>query len=233
MQKFLLAAAIVLGAAGGVAAQSANEPVVHDWTGFYGGAYAGYGTAHSTFTDIDGYNLKNEVFGFNPGGGLAGLTLGYNAQRESVVFGVEGEVGYLGPSGTVAQPDSPSDSFASLNGGLYGTLAARLGLSMDKALIYAKGGVALTGGQSTFEDACVIGPCGLATLETASGARFGYTIGLGVEYAFTEQWSAKLEYGYLNFGKGTMSGTASNGNDFSYGYDLSAHTVKVGLNYKF
>lgn len=233
MRQFFLAGVVLLGAVSGAAAQTVAEPATHDWTGFYGGAFAGYGSGHASFVDIDAYNLRDETFGLNPKGGLVGVTLGYNTQHESVVFGVEGELGYLGLNGTVAQPDSPADSFASVNGGLYGTLAARLGLSLDKALIYAKGGVALTGGQSTFEDACVLFPCGGATLNTASGTRFGYTIGLGVEYAFTEQWSAKLEYGYLNFGKGTMAGTASNAVDYSYGHDLSAHTVKVGLNYKF
>lgn len=233
MKTFLLAAALTLGAAGGVAAQSASDSVPYDWAGFYGGVFAGYGSGQSTFTDIDGYNLAGEVFTLNPGGGLAGLTLGYNVQHDTVVFGLEGELGYLGLSGTVGQPDSPVDSFASVNGGLYGTLAARLGFTVDKALIYAKGGVALTSGQSAFDDICAIAPCGGATLSTTSGARLGYTVGLGVEYAFSGQWSAKLEYGYLVFGKNTMSGTASTASVFSYGHDLSAHTIKAGLNYKF
>jgi len=233
MKKFLLAAAMLLGAAGGVSAQSASDPVAFDWTGFYGGVFAGYGAGQATFTDIDSYNLAGEIFASNLGGGLAGLTLGYNAQHDAVVFGLEGELGYLGVTGTVAQPSSSSDSFASVNGALYGTLAARLGLSLDRALIYAKGGVALTSGQSAFDDACVIPPCGAATLSARSGAQFGYTIGVGVEYAFTDQWSAKLEYGYLGFRNGSMSGTASTGNDFSYGHDLSAHTIKAGLNYRF
>ncbi|KKC37915.1 hypothetical protein WH87_09635 [Devosia epidermidihirudinis] len=240
MQKFLLVAALLAGATSSVAAAdiyvapaAAADQYVYDWSGAYAGAFLGYGWGASDFTDVDGYNLGGEVFGVNSRGALAGLTLGYNAQHGAFVLGVEGEVSYLGLDGTTPQPDSPIDTLASINGGLYASLAGRLGVTADKALIYAKAGLALTGAKGRVDDNCDVGACGGGLINaTTGGLLVGYTLGAGVEYAFSEQWSAKLEYSYLNFGSATASGVY-NGSDWNYDYDLSAHTVKVGLNYKF
>lgn len=241
MRKIFLATTLLLGATSyATAADLYIDPVpvaaqtVYDWSGFYGGVFAGYGWGESNFVDNDFYNLAGEEFSLDPKGGLAGITVGYNVQRGSIVFGLEGEVGYLGLDGSVAQPSSPEDSFASINGGIYASLAGRLGVALDRALIYAKGGVAVTGANGKFDDNCDVGACGGGLLNaSSSGAMVGYTIGGGIEYALSEQWTAKLEYAYLNFGDATASGVAAGGGTFTYGYDLSAHTVKLGLNYKF
>lgn len=61
-----------------------------------------------------------------------------------------------------------------------------------------------------------------------SGGRFGYTIGGGVEWAFADKWTTKLEYQYFDFGEVRL--TDIEGNDAKVKID--AHTIKIGLNYK-
>jgi len=74
-----------------------------------------------------------------------------------------------------------------------------------------------------------------AKLTTAAGAsdsntQIGWTAGLGVEYAFMGNWSAKLEYLYADLGKATCgSGTCTTDTDV----DIKANIVRVGLNYRF
>ena len=59
----------------------------------------------------------------------------------------------------------------------------------------------------------------------------GYTVGAGLEYMFAQNWSAKVEYQYYNFGNtnfvtpAVLTAFGSNRND--------EHTVKVGVNYRF
>src|SRR5882757_8076762 len=61
--------------------------------------------------------------------------------------------------------------------------------------------------------------------------RVGYTVGAGLEYMFAQNWSAKVEYQYYDFGTtsfvtpGVLTGFGSTRND--------EHTVKAGLNYRF
>ena len=71
---------------------------------------------------------------------------------------------------------------------------------------------------------------------TDSTTRVGYAVGGGGEYAFTPNWSAKLEYQYINLGNRTLNAVEAgptpgfavqNNTRFDY------HTVRVGLNYKF
>jgi outer membrane immunogenic protein len=55
----------------------------------------------------------------------------------------------------------------------------------------------------------------------------GWTVGAGVEYALTQNWTAKVEYSYANFGTRTLAAplccTAR----------TDIHTVKLGVNYLF
>ena len=65
----------------------------------------------------------------------------------------------------------------------------------------------------------------------SSGHRDGYTIGAGLEYMFTQNWSGKIEYQYYNFGNSsfvTPVALAPFGN-----FRTDDHVVKAGINYRF
>src|ERR1019366_4581262 len=99
----------------------------------------------------------------------------------------------------------------------------------DRALFYLKGGAA-------FADVKYGAALNLGTIINASASvsdtRIGWMIGTGVEYAITQNLSAKIEYNYLDFG--TKSYTFNLPViPVSLGVDISQqiHLVKGGLNY--
>ncbi|MBX3580629.1 MAG: porin family protein [Rhizobiaceae bacterium] len=61
----------------------------------------------------------------------------------------------------------------------------------------------------------------------------GYQIGGGIEHAVTDNWTLKLEYAYFDFGSETVTGFDGGGDPYNYTADLYAHTLKIGVNYKF
>ena len=100
-------------------------------------------------------------------------------------------------------------------------MTGRAGFAMDAALIYAKGGYAWANNKAT------ISALGM-TLASDSQTHSGYTIGGGLEYLFTPNWSAKAEYMYTSLGSEiyNLGGPLDSGN-------IDFHTIKVGVNYHF
>jgi outer membrane immunogenic protein len=81
---------------------------------------------------------------------------------------------------------------------------------------YVKGGAAWADAEYT-----------LAGVGAVSDTRVGWTLGTGVEWALAPQWSAKLEYNYLDFGKDNYTlGTP-------FEIDTQVHLIKAGINYRF
>lgn len=181
----------------------------YNWSGFYVGAMGGYG------------------WGDNAGsGGFGGGTVGYNWQfpGSQFVFGVE--VDAAGASikdsftedlggGVLGTTDSKIDAFGSVTG--------RAGFAMDALLLYAKGGFAWGNNKTTLSIPAI--PLSASDSHTHTG----YTLGGGLEYLFTPNWSAKAEYMYTSLGSETYTflgvPQASGNIDF--------HTIKAGVNYHF
>ncbi len=106
------------------------------------------------------------------------------------------------------------------------TNRARLGYALTNWLIYATGGAATASLKVTDTDPTVP----VSASETAT--LWGWTAGGGVEYAFTGNWSAKLEYLYVQL----PSRTFLNPNPLGSAFDVNGfreQIVRVGLNYKF
>ncbi len=110
-------------------------------------------------------------------------------------------------------------------------IAARTAITFDRALLYGKAGVA--GGRFDFfaVDNKGVFLQGGATLT-------GLLLGLGIEYAFAPNWSAKLEYdhvGYLSrdINLGAQASTNNLGAQASTNESVTTNTVKAGINYKF
>jgi opacity protein-like surface antigen len=192
-----------------------------------------------------------------PAGALGGGTLGYNWQLGRWVYGLEGDLAWTGAqSSSQCQPlNPPLVGGFSVNNSLFqttchdnvdwtATIAGRLGYAlMPHSLVYAKAGVAMAG--ESFSETCNLGPLNGASLGgfaqncvNASGAfvnqasvnttAVGWTLGYGTEFAFTQHWSAKAEFDWVEFGhKSVMlsDGTAINT------YQRTAQT-KVGVNYR-
>jgi outer membrane immunogenic protein len=219
----------------------------YDWSGAYIGANVGYGWGKSDFRDAE-YNGGHTIFPIvnwdvTSRGLIYGMQAGYNVQRGSFVYGVEGELGYLNLKGATLQPGldpygDPYDAYGTVKGGAYGSINLRLGHAVDRTLFFAKAGVVYSDAKIGFYDDCTTGTCGPGLIDAVDKLGFGYQVGAGVEHALTEKWTIKVEYTFLDFGNANPRGIVGAGGGF-FGQtkgvegDLSAHTVRVGLNYKF
>lgn len=197
-------------------------PAAAQWNGFYSGISGGYGWGHSDQTD---HGLPNQPPPIADGhyglhGGLIGAGIGYNWQQNSSVFGIETDFSWADIDG---HSDSCGPSLAHVCGtriNTIGTLRARLGQDFSGTLAYIAGGFAygeVKGWDSLFN------PSG------SSKYRGGWTIGAGLERKFTPNWSAKLEYLYVDLGKDHLFDIGP----FPENVSARAHIVRVGLNYYF
>ena len=104
-------------------------------------------------------------------------------------------------------------------------------------LIYAKGGVAFA--DQDYNWIVTKGSKDLATAKF-SDTHTGWMVGGGAEWALWHNWSAKLEYNYMDFGTETINVAASvclSGNcskkDVRVDIEERMHVVKLGINYRF
>ena len=218
------------------------------WAGPYVGLFAGYGGGNAHATEpFDGnfgffYNFTGNPYSFHVDGALAGATAGYNWQRGAIVTGIEGEIGYFGLKGSAIDPNGTAsgtpDTTTTFKSDVYGALNLRLGVVTGGALVYAKGGVAAINARASTIDPCIAPPatCGTSTLTMqGSKAMVGWSLGGGVEWALGPRWTAKLDYTYFDFGSIRTAGTVgpvATSEFYTQNIDVTAHAVKVGLNYR-
>lgn len=205
--------------------QGIYVPSFFSWSGPYIGGHVGYsgGTTTTRALDagaFDGDLVKVETL---PYGWMGGAQAGYNWQSEAFVFGLEGDLGYIGAEDGKTGPTG----FAKVDYGWYGTAAARIGFSDSRWLFYGKGGLALAN-ITNKAGAVNSGAIDSGDYTSLDDIRVGWTAGGGVEFAFQRDWSMKIEYLYMDFG--TDKSSNFDGDRFSH--DNSLHTVKVGLNYR-
>jgi outer membrane immunogenic protein len=238
MKKILLASVALFGFAG--AAAAADLPVrsappapiiaaapLFTWTGFYVGGQVGYGwnANDNDFVLPGGFVVQSGDFGDEGDGFLAGVHAGYNVQFGSFVVGVEGDIeGVFGDDDdedvVIVGPDGVFTNYGFAGSALdwQGSIRARAGFAFDRALIYATGGFAFAG----LSD-------GFGIVGDDDDTLTGWTLGAGVEYAFTNNLTTRLEYRYTNF-----DGGSNVFNDVDLGdNEIEFHTVRVGLSYKF
>ena len=192
----------------------------YNWTGFYLGAHVGYGWA-----DFGGFDpVTGATTGSRSANGfIYGGQLGFNYQLGSWVLGIEGEFTF----GDVKDREElGGGSFAEIKLEHIYTAAARIGYAFDRTLLYGKIGGAWTQEKYNF---AVLG--GTAT---GSVDRSGWLLGVGLEYAFLANWTAKIEYNYMDLGSKTVTLTTTGGLvALPVNVDLDVQTIKAGFNYKF
>ncbi len=72
-------------------------------------------------------------------------------------------------------------------------------------------------------------PNSVATTSSESDTFTGWTLGGGLEYLVSPGWSVKAEYQYFDFGT-QHSSVDYLGTTFRFDHELTAQTVKAGLN---
>lgn len=227
---------------------------VDSWTGFYVGAYGGYGTGnadimgtldpHSAFGNgapvaQPAYNA-NMSLSLNPDGFNGGGEIGYNLQRGSLVVGLEGTFGALLLKDSAITSVTPpghvtltSDTSADTD--WLATIRGRIGIAYGRLLIYGTGGAAFTDiNLKQTNTYATLGPTGIENV-SLSDTKAGWAAGGGAEYKFGGGvWSAKVEFLHADFG--SISGTGVvpiQPVNVHHEGDLTADLVQGGLNYHF
>lgn len=224
-------------------AQAADiiEPTAYDWTGAYIGLQGGYAWGNNDVSPdveplepaigaLDAITLDPPDDGdIDIDGFVGGAHIGYNFQADSLVFGLEGDIEYADLSGDTDIFFSPDDEEpigeAEQNIDWLGSLRLRLGYAMDRALIYGTGGLAVGGVDMKVK----IDETGS---ESESETAWGWTIGGGLEYAFTDDLSARIEYRYTDLGKTEVS-TDDLDLPGDFEFENTFHAVRVGLSWHF
>jgi len=203
------------------------------WTGFYIGGNIGGGWFNGSVDSDFGSTWKTSNGAFIGGG-----QLGFNYQAGAFVFGVEGDFDWTNgkkSTGFVATPfDPPNDLLkAEAKWNWVATVAARLGFAVDRSLFYAKVGYGWSRTSTNLVNTNDDAPSCCGTGNTNSG----WLLGGGYEYAFTTNWTAKIEYDYLNLRHRTLTldPTVFVGPAGPYSVTLAPNVqmVKAGFNYKF
>jgi outer membrane immunogenic protein len=244
----------------------APPPPAWSWTGFYIGVQGGAGWGTTAFNE-NSYDIcstatptvcalppllpsNSASSSYGISGWHGGGTAGVNWQNGPVVFGVEADISGSNINGS---GDCTNAMLANQLGGVFptttsckttmtwiGTLTGRLGFVVDHALIYVKAGGAGAHFNYTTANIATGIPLGPGPVATLGENRGGGTAGFGIEYAFLNNWSAKLEYDYMDFGSRnlTFNGTpcllstaAICVNNTSVRETVSV--VRAGVNYRF
>jgi outer membrane immunogenic protein len=173
-----------------------NQPLLN--ASSWAGPYLGANLGYA-WGEVD--NNPSKPSGF-AGGGQAG----YNWQNGPWVYGIEADI----------QASAAEDTFAAwkFSNPWFGTVRGRGGFAFQNVLFYATAGLAF--GELRAET------FGLSETHT----NFGWTVGLGAEMGFAPNWSAKVEYLYVDLASTNFVITgASNGDRFGL--------IRAGLNYHF
>ncbi|SCW35550.1 outer membrane protein [Ancylobacter rudongensis] len=216
---------------------------VFSWTGVYIGGNVGYawGDGSAPWNNYlayyySGYDSAAASGGSDPTGWFGGAQIGYNYQLENnVVLGAEADFnfGAMEDRLNYTAVDLGDPTFQDLGTidtkiESFGTVRARIGYSMDRFLPYVTGGLAwgnvkVSESWTSYTDGTLDGFGGASRSETL----WGWTLGGGLEYAVTDNWSVKAEYLYVDLGDINWDGAANTK------IDMSMQTLKAGVNYKF
>ena len=233
----LAAAAIAVGvAAPAVAADlSARAPAytkappvvqaAYDWSGFYVGINGGGGTSRFDWS-ADGFGEEGS---HHATGGTFGGQVGYRWQMSSMVFGLEAQGNWANFRGSnISLSTNPTligdQNQSKINA--FGLFTGQIGYAWDRALLYVKGGAAVTDNKYTTVGTLLVNP----GFDSASETRWGATVGVGIEYAFAPSWSLGFEYDHLFMGTSDPTFVFS-GISEHIKEDVDLFTVR--LNYKF
>jgi outer membrane immunogenic protein len=204
---------------------------VFTWTGFYVGVNAGYGFADN---NRNSYTLGTTVYDRDDSrdGFVGGGQIGYNYQIGQFVLGVEADLQYADLGGNNRNYVTGTAGYFGNNGiDWFGTVRGRVGFAIDRMLVYGTGGFAYGGSDNDrgYYDGVT------AYYSSRDNTRTGWVAGGGVEYAFTPNFTGRIEGLYVNLERDrdvfptTLALPAYTGrhNEDSFA------VVRAGLNYKF
>jgi outer membrane immunogenic protein len=152
-------------------------------------------------------------------GAVAGAQLYCDYQTGPLVIGLEGNYAWSSLDGNGTTPNATTHQ-TTINS--IGGAGGRVGLAVDKALIYVRAQAVW----AQIDHTQILG-----VTNTISDTRVGWGIGAGIEYMIAPVLTARLEYNYDDFGSKDF--TYANLPALPYTEQTRFHIMKLGLNYKF
>jgi outer membrane immunogenic protein len=221
------------------------EPAFN-WNGFYIGAHIGGAWASRDFNQTDTlFPALVETGTITSSGVIGGGQIGYNWQfSPNWLIGIEADVSGADLNGsTTTAPGGNAPAVVGWNDkiDLFGTVRGRLGWVHDNWLLYGTGGFAWVDDQFT-RTQLVAGPNSPAAGLVVSNSQTatGWVAGVGAEWGFWRNWTARLEYLHIDVEGASWSFTTPVGvlapanNTFTANENhLTIDTVRAGVNYIF
>jgi outer membrane immunogenic protein len=221
---------------------------VFSWTGCYLGGNVGYHWGKDDITTttagpapaVNAFIDNATPTSLKPAGGIAGGQVGCNYQVSNFVIGLEGDADWVGGTASRTLVFGPNpfigtgDFIADATKATFlATVRGRLGVAFDRVLLFATAGAAF----ATVKTTDTVGSFGGTAIVTTdvSNSRTGWTAGGGIEYAFDYNWTAKVEYLYVDLGSfNTFVPPCSTcTRSYTVNHKYTDNIARVGLNYKF
>jgi outer membrane immunogenic protein len=239
-------------------------PPAWSWTGCYVGLNVGYGWARFRKSDITrsqftpvALTTSYAGFDFDDDGAVGGGQIGCNWQYGQWVWGLETDLQVTSIEARDRLPGLFGD-ITGANAGIFteaqsalrwfGTARARLGWTVTpETLLYVTGGFAYGRVNSHLGFGAITGGVVGAVLTAVNfddHYHYGYTVGFGAEAKVARNFTAKLEYLYVDLGSadyafnnigGTFvpGGTVAAFANYNWRQRVDLHVVRLGLNYQF
>ena len=249
---------ILIGSSPIYAQTNTNNPI--EWTGFYVSGLTGKTAGNISWKNgssdwvmpggTDYYQYPNAT-SQSKSGWNGGLKFGYNKALENNLIGIEFGATYQDFSGTVTptsyhQTNAPNvGSVIGLNLkttiNTYQTLAFRLGRIVDEnTLVYLVAGGAAGQLKNTASQGNQNNPAtnwwNANTSASNNQTKLGYVLGLGLEYSYSNDWSLRANYEYVNFGNvsSKYKGEAGGATPIVYATNtVNFQNLSVGLTRRF
>jgi outer membrane immunogenic protein len=200
---------------------NAYYPTSIDWTGFYAGVQLGGAFSSGSWTNPFNQQTDDPTASSVIGGGQVGA----NWKWDSLLFGVEAD--FTGTDLRGSATDGAGFTHI-VSSHWLSLVTGRLGYAADQYLFYVKGGAAFANERNK-----AVNPAGLVA-DTGTTTQYGWTIGGGVEYAFTRNWSARIEYDYADLpNRGDINVVGAGLGLHPANTDLTIQKVVGGVNYRF
>ena len=202
---------------------------IYNWSGLYIGINGGWGQSRNCwdFVPVAGSIIADGCR--DQSGGMVGLQTGYRWQFGQWVFGLEAQGDWADLSSSHVSVINPAFTTRTQVEGL-GLFTGQIGYAWNAALLYVKGGAAVT--SNHFDILTTLGGVDVASV---TSTRWGGTVGVGLEYGFAPNWSAGIEYDHLFMGHSNNSFSVVNpivagaANRISQDVDM----VTARVNYRF
>ncbi|MDX2155891.1 MAG: autotransporter domain-containing protein [Hyphomicrobiaceae bacterium] len=222
-----------------------SKPAAYNWTGLHAGLVSGGTWGSGDWQWIrDGAALPDATTNPDFSGYLYGGQIGYDHQLGHIVVGIAGDYSFGEARGGQSCPDADPVSrsvFLTCKSRVENLafLTGRVGWAWERALVYARGGLAFgeVTSNASFNLALDPNPPRFVnvpgSLDRQTHTQTGWVLGGGAEFAFNDRWSASAEYLYYDLGSKIFEVGNLAGSRVTADIDTTGSVLRAGLTYRF